>query len=68
MIAIFTGAFALGLAAGAMPLGHLAVAGGYPLVFVTAAAGTLVALGILVVSPALRAAGTALNPVRPSCS
>jgi MFS family permease len=75
MIAVFTGAFALGLAVGAMPLGHLAAVGGYPLVFVTAAGCTLVALAILVASPPLRAAGASLNPVsaalnprRPSCS
>jgi MFS family permease len=64
MIAIFTGAFALGLAAGSMPLGHLAAAAGYPLVFATAAGGTLVALVILVASPPLRAAGAGLDPVR----
>jgi MFS family permease len=63
MIAIFTGAFALGLAAGSMLLGHLAESGGYPIVFATAAGGTVVALAILVGSPALRAAGAALNPV-----
>jgi MFS family permease len=61
MIAVFTGAFALGLATGALPLGHLAAAGGYPLVFVTVAGGTLIALAILVASPPLRAAGAALE-------
>ncbi len=75
MIAIFTGAFALGLAAGSTLLGYVAAAVGYPLVFVAAACGTLVALGILVGSPPLQAAGaalndagSALNPRRPSCS
>jgi len=61
MIAIFTGAFALGLAAGSTLLGYVAAAVGYPLVFVAAAGGTLAALAILVGSSPLQAAGAALN-------
>jgi len=61
MIAIFTGAFATGLSLGATALGHVASADGYPAVFVVAACGTLVAVAILVTSPALRAAGRALE-------
>ncbi len=61
MIAIFTGAFAAGLAIGSTALGHVAAWGGYPAVFVVAACGTVVAVVILVASPALRAAGRALD-------
>lgn len=61
MIAIFTGAFALGLAGGSMLLGQVAAWGGYPLVFVVAAVGTLAAVAILVGSSSLRAAGMALR-------
>lgn len=64
MIAIFTGAFALGLAGGSTLLGPLAEWGGYPAVFVVVACGTLVALAVLVGSKSLRAAGEALEPVR----
>jgi predicted MFS family arabinose efflux permease len=61
MIAIFTGAFAAGLAVGSTTLGQVATWGGYPAVFVVAACGTMVAVVILVMSPALRAAGQALD-------
>ncbi len=61
MIAIFTGAFAAGLSVGSTALGPLAVWGGYPAVFVAAAGGTVVAFVVLVTSPALRAAGHALE-------
>jgi MFS family permease len=64
MIAIFTGSFAVGLAAGSTLLGQVAAWGGYPIVFVASAVGTLVGLGILVGSPALRAAGHALHAAR----
>jgi MFS family permease len=64
MIAIFTGAFAVGLSFGSTTLGHVAAWGGYPLVFVTAACGTLVAVTILIASPPLRAAGAALREGR----
>jgi MFS family permease len=62
MMAVFTGSFALGLAGGSTFLGPVAAHGGYPLVFLVAGCGTLVALAILVGSPALRAAGFALRP------
>jgi MFS family permease len=65
MIAIFTGAFATGLSVGATGLGHVAASGGYPSVFVVAACGTLVAVAVLVGSPALRAAGRALDGSAP---
>jgi MFS family permease len=61
MIALFTGSFALGLAGGSTLLGHVAAYGGYPLVFVLAACSALVAVAILIGSPALRAAGRALE-------
>jgi len=61
MIAIFTGSFAAGLAIGSTTLGHVAARGGYPAVFVVAACATCVAVVILVASPALRAAGGALD-------
>jgi MFS family permease len=61
MIAIFTGAFAVGLSCGSTLLGYVAASGGYPLVFILAACGTLVAVVILITSPPLRAAGLALR-------
>lgn len=61
MVAVFTGAFAAGLAAGSTLLGHLAAVGGYAWVFVVAAAGVVAALAILCASPPLRAAGSALE-------
>jgi MFS family permease len=61
MVAVFTGAFALGLAAGSTLLGHVAVFGGYPSVFVIAAGGVATALAVLLASPALRTAGRALD-------
>lgn len=61
MVAVFTGAFAAGLAAGSALLGHLAAVGGYASVFVVAAGGVAVALAVLCASPALRAAGNALE-------
>jgi MFS family permease len=64
MIAIFTGAFALGLTGGSTLFGLVAAHGGYPPVFVLAACGTLGALAILMGSPALRAAGAEVRAVR----
>ncbi len=61
MVALFTGAFATGLAAGSILLGHVAGWGGYPAVFIVAAGGTVAAVAILVRSPPLRAAGRALD-------
>ncbi|MCC6849996.1 MAG: MFS transporter [Deltaproteobacteria bacterium] len=61
MIAVFTGAFSAGLAGGSTLLGYVAVWGGYPAVFVVAACGAAVALVLLRVSPALSAAGRAME-------
>ena len=61
MVAVFTGAFAAGLAAGSTLLGYLATWGGYSAVFVLAAGGVAVALAIVIASPDLRAAGRALE-------
>jgi MFS family permease len=55
--AIFTGSFSLGLWLGPTVLGNIAERDGYPLVFVLASAGILVAAILLVRSPELRAAG-----------
>lgn len=55
--AIFTGSFSLGLWLGPTVLGNIAERDGYPIVFVLAAAGILVAAVLLVRSPELRAAG-----------
>lgn len=55
--AIFTGSFSLGLWLGPTVLGNIAERDGYPMVFVLAAAGILVAAVLLVRSPELRAAG-----------
>jgi MFS family permease len=60
MMAIFTGAFSLGLSGGVMLLGLMAEAAGYPAVFAVAALGALIAVGVLVGSRALRAAGRGL--------
>jgi predicted MFS family arabinose efflux permease len=57
MMAIFTGAFSLGLFVGTTLLGPLAEVAGYPTVFVVAAGGTLAAVQVLNRSSALRAAG-----------
>jgi MFS family permease len=55
--AIFTGSFSLGLWLGPTVLGSIAERDGYPLVFVLASAGILVAAILLLRSPELRAAG-----------
>jgi len=55
--AIFTGSFSLGLWLGPTVLGNIAERDGYPIVFVLAAVGILVAAVLLVRSPELRAAG-----------
>jgi MFS family permease len=57
MMAIFTGAFSLGLFAGTTLLGPLAELAGYPTVFVVAGSGTLAAVWVLDRSAAFRAAG-----------
>jgi predicted MFS family arabinose efflux permease len=62
MIAVFTGAFALGLAAGSTLLGGVAESAGYGAVFVIAGLGTVAAALLLIASPSLRAAGRALDP------
>jgi MFS family permease len=62
MVAIFTGAFALGLAGGSTLLGGVAELAGYGAVFAIAGIGTVAAAIVLIASPALRAAGRALEP------
>lgn len=61
MVAVFTGAFALGHAVGATGLGGVAEAAGYGAVFVVAGVGTVAAAILLIASPPLRAAGRALE-------
>ena len=60
MMAIFTGAFSLGLFVGTTLLGPLAEVAGYPAVFVVAAGGTLAAVQVLNRSSALKAPGNQL--------
>jgi len=59
IVAIFTGAFSLGLWAGASLLGLVAARAGYPAVFVLAAGGVACAIAVLAASPALKAAAAA---------
>ncbi len=61
MMAVFTGSFSLGLSAGSTLLGYVASYAGYPAVFAVAACSTLAAFAVLSGSPALRAAGRALD-------
>lgn len=58
VMAIFQAAFQVGMAGGGLGLGFLAARAGYPAVFETAAAGLLVALCVLGLSPEGRAAPT----------
>jgi len=61
IMAVFTGAFSLGMWAGATPLGPVAARAGYPAVFLLAAAGVAVAALILARSRELRG-GTDATP------
>jgi MFS family permease len=51
VMAIFNGAFNLGNSGATLLLGFLAAAAGYPAVFIVAAAGVFVAVGVLIRSP-----------------
>jgi MFS family permease len=64
IMAVFTGAFSLGMWAGATLLGLVAAHFGYPTVFVVAACGVTLAVAVLATSRALR--GIEARPVDPT--